>query len=287
MNSSKKVDSKDVGLQLGWILGKYLLETDHLHYGYWPEDLKVELANVAQAQKNYSDFLFSHIPEGIHSVLDVGCGTGANAERFIKEGYQVDCVSPSAFLTKRTLERVGDKCEMFECFFEDIETDKKYDMIFFSESFQYVKIEKSLDKCMKLLNKNGYILICDFFKIPGEGVSTMGGGHKLAKFNETIAKYPLEKLVDIDITDKTSPNIQLVHEFLTSVAMPAKDIVFDAFKEKHSFIYRIVTSIAMLFFGKKLRKLNSKYFCGDRNKETFERFKTYRFFLYRRKPEND
>ena len=50
MTSNKeKVSSKEVGLEIGLVISRFLYKTEHLHYGYWPEDLeiiKVEIPHV-------------------------------------------------------------------------------------------------------------------------------------------------------------------------------------------------------------------------------------------------
>ena len=97
----KKTLSREIGLEIGMICGKHFLNVEHLHYGYWTKDLKVELASLPAAQKNYTDFLMSNIPDGVKSILDVGCGMGHTAKRLTEAGYTVDCVSPSSFLAQQ------------------------------------------------------------------------------------------------------------------------------------------------------------------------------------------
>ena len=70
-----KVELKEVGLDIGLAFSKHFYKTDYLHYGYWPQGLPVEPANVFEAQENYANFLLKNIPEGVSSILDVGCGS--------------------------------------------------------------------------------------------------------------------------------------------------------------------------------------------------------------------
>ena len=83
MKKDKKEVSRDIGLEIGSICGKYFLKLDHLHYGYWTKDLEVDIMNVRIAQENYANFLISHIPESGKKILDVGCGTGQIAKKLI------------------------------------------------------------------------------------------------------------------------------------------------------------------------------------------------------------
>ena len=75
-----KVELKEIGLDIGLAFSKHFYKTDYLHYGYWPEDLAVEPANVYQAQENYANYLLKNFPNGVKYILDVGCGSGKFAE---------------------------------------------------------------------------------------------------------------------------------------------------------------------------------------------------------------
>ena len=140
---SRKTHSRRIGLELGSLCGNYFLKLNSLHYGYWPGDLPVDISNLHIAQDNYSNFLISHIPDGVRSVLDVCCGTGSMARLLTDKGYQVDGVSPSPYLAEKTRKELGNSGEVFECYYEDLRTDNNYDLILFSESFQYLLVDKA------------------------------------------------------------------------------------------------------------------------------------------------
>ena len=171
----RKSDTKELGLVAGLIFGKYFFGTEDLNYGYWPEGLEVKIENLKMAQKYHSEFILSHMPEKAHAILDVGCGVGRFANRLIKKGYTVDCVSTGTYLTEKARENLGAKCRIFESPFEDLDIEGSYDLILFSESFQYIKMPEVIEQSLKYLNPEGYILICDFFKRDGVGKSMIGG----------------------------------------------------------------------------------------------------------------
>ena len=56
MKKDKKTVSREIGVEIAAICGKYFLKLDHLHYGYWTDGLEVDIANVHIAQENYADF---------------------------------------------------------------------------------------------------------------------------------------------------------------------------------------------------------------------------------------
>ena len=275
--SNERMDSREVGLLIGLNIERYLLQTDDLHYGLWPAGLEVSLQNWAQAQANHSDLILDAIPAGVKTILDVGCGAGSFTEKLVKHGYQVDAVSPSPLLAHEARKRLGDACHIFETKFEHIETDSRYDLILFSESFQYVGIGKSLPRVVKLLNPGGRLLICDFFKKDVEGDGVLGGGHKLSKFFDRMSEQPFDQVLDRDITNEIAPTMDLVNDFLLQVALPSRDLIFTFLAGRYPHLFRFIN----WKYAKKLQQVNEKYFKGARNGETFRRYKTYRLFLYR------
>src|SRR5204862_4410716 len=170
----------------------HLRNMHDMHYGYWPEVLPPVTQNLAQAQAHYTDFLISHIPAGVKSVLDVGCGAGNTARKLLERGFTVDCVSPNGVLTgvaKQVLQGRGD---IFETRFQDLQTERRYDLILFSESLLFIPLEEAFTQALRLLRPGGHVLITDIFRVPAEGKSPIGGGHELPKFRAAVAQFPLD-----------------------------------------------------------------------------------------------
>ncbi|OGS17584.1 MAG: hypothetical protein A2219_01080 [Elusimicrobia bacterium RIFOXYA2_FULL_50_26] len=276
----KPVDSKEVGLAFGLIFGKYFFNSHHLHYGYWTDDVPVSITNLPRAQEQYSDFIISHIPLGVKTILDVGCGAGALARKLTGKQYRVDAVSPCAILAAEARSILGDKCHIYETKFEQLDTDKKYDLIIFSESFQYIDIGRVFEQALRFLNKGGHILICDFFKTEAKGESSLGGGHRLTEFYETLKRYPLIVATDIDITKQTAPNIALVDDMLQNFGRPVWNLLFDYVGGRHPLLFKLIN----WKLKKKIEKINRKYFSGSRNSQNFQLFKSYRLVLCKSNP---
>ena len=77
MTSNKeKVSSKEVGLEIGLVISRFLYKTEHLHYGFWPEDLEIIPENVQEAQDLHSKLIIDAIPDNVETILDVGSGSG-------------------------------------------------------------------------------------------------------------------------------------------------------------------------------------------------------------------
>jgi 2-polyprenyl-3-methyl-5-hydroxy-6-metoxy-1,4-benzoquinol methylase len=275
---TKKELSREIGLEVGYLCGNYFLKMNHLHYGYWTDDLPVDITNLHIAQDKYAELIISNIPKSVKTILDVGCGTGQIDKMLIDKGYKVDCLSPSHYLNNQIKNLLGDKSNIFESTYEELQTEKRYDMILFCESFQYIDINKSLTNTYNFLNKNGYMLICDIFKKDVEGKSALSGGHKLSRFHDLISENPFKLIESIDITEQTAPNMDLMNDVVQNVIRPSINAGLKLSNSRHPTAVKVIK----WFFRKKIEKLKNKYCNQDRTGEEFKKFKLYQLLLYQK-----
>jgi len=278
VKKTKKGISRELGLEAGFICGKYFLKLDHLHYGYWTGDIEIDIANLHIAQDEYAKFVISHIPDGVKTILDVGCGTGQIAKKLLDMGYQVDCVSPCPFLKKQASELLGNRSYVFECFYENLQTVNRYDMVLFCESFQYIDMEQALSKTNKFLNSGGYLLVCDIFRKDVLDKTFMGGGHSLTKFYNLIAKSSFRLIENVDITEQTAPNMDLLDDVMESVVRPVVSAGVRFFESRNP----ITLKLLRWKYRKKINKAHKKYLEGRKTGKNFKKYKSYQFFLYKR-----
>ena len=272
--------SSEFGLALGYVIGHHFLNMQDLHYGYWPEGLAPLPQNLAQAQANYTDFLMSHIPSGVRSVLDVGCGAGNTARKLLDRGLRVDCVSPNGVLTNVAKQVLHGRGDIFEARFQDLVTDRRYDLILFSESLLFIPLDAAFTKALSLLNPGGYVLITDIFRVPAEGKSPIGGGHELPRFRETIARFPLAPSLDLDMTDGIAPTFDLLDAAYREAIQPAYQLLLSRLEARHPLVMKVVK----WKFKKQMRRYEEKHFSGRRNGMNFKKYKSYRLLLYRSTP---
>jgi SAM-dependent methyltransferase len=273
----KKVNSQEVGLEIGLIFFKYFLKTEYLHYGLFEKEEFDDVWKLGKAQERYAEKLFSLLPEGTKTILDVGCGSGKTAQKLTELGYQVECVSPSKLLNKYAQGILGDTTPVHTTKFEDFVSNKKFDVVMFSESFQYIPIDEAIKGAKKFLNPNGHILVADFFKrdhLPTPGL--LGGGHKWSEWEQKLPTYNLETKFEEDITEPTSGTLALVSGMTTQVVKPIYDLVFMLAEDRYPKLLKLIK----WKFKKKLAKMENKHFTGQRNAEMFIKHKKYMMYLF-------
>ena len=276
MSVKNKVSSQRVGLDIGLAIGRFFLNTEDLHYGYWPKGKTATIQNFAEAQKAHSKLIIDHIPDGTQRILDVGSGSGNLALKLINKGFQVDCVIPSEFLAEQVQAKLGNQSTIHICGFEDVPEYEKYNLILLSESFQYVKLGESMVKIMTMLNPGGHLLICDFFRRDVPGKSPMGGGHSWQGFQDIITKHPLKMVTDLDITEETAPTIDLLAKFNADVVTPISEMSGEYLIDH----YPRITRLLQWKFKKRIEKISRIYLSGAVNGYSFKQFKKYHLLVY-------
>jgi len=269
------MDSKKVGLDIQLNLFKFFFDSEYMHYGYWEPGMEVKAPNFKQAQENYTQFTMSHIPAGVKTLLDVGCGSGKVAEELLNKGYGVTCVSPPSNLTDRAADRLKGMAKVHAMRFEDYPSDQQYDLVLFSESYQYIGMDDSFSLCSKLLKPNGYILLLDFFRTEAEGKSPLGGGHRLVDFYDKLKQQPYTVVEDLDITEQIAPTMTLINNLTMDVVYPTVQMIGGLIESRHPWVYKFL----LWKFKKKIEKNRVKHFTGQRNPENFKKYKSYRLVL--------
>ena len=274
--------------ELGLVLAQQFLGLEDLHYGLWDDDLEPKLGNLKTAQRRYTEFLLGALAPPPARVLDVGCGTGHMLVRLLDLGYRADGVIPSSWLAgavrERLAKRPGCDARLFECRFEDFpaaQTAGCYDVVLFSESFQYIPMDASLPIVHEILKPGGVMVICDFFKTErhgdgGPGDRSIGGGHRLTAFHDRMRGASFRLLRDEDITRRVSPSVDVVNEFLLNTMKPVSETLGCYLGDN----WPRLSWIARRLLARKLENANYKYFSGHRNRQTFERYKTYHLMVY-------
>jgi SAM-dependent methyltransferase len=142
-----------------------ILNSDHLHFGYWPED-KPELS-LEQAQEVMFAKLEGLLPKQPVKILDVGCGLGFSAFLLARKGYEVCAIAPSQELIDYARNHyVSEGIEFWVADFMDQKLAERqkgqFDVLFFQESLQYLHpLEEVFENASLYLKHNGRLIISD------------------------------------------------------------------------------------------------------------------------------
>jgi SAM-dependent methyltransferase len=277
----KKMDTRSIGLDVGLAFSKFLTGKENLHYGLWDPKWDVCAANVGRAQEAYTSKLFALLPKekGLN-ILDIGGGAGETAKKLVALGHHVEIVIPSPYLAERCRQNAGPTAIVHECVFEDFETDKKFDVCLFSESFQYIPMDISLTKSASLLAPGGTIIVSDCFRTKAffatkTEYSKVGGGHGLDDFHTVLLTLPLEIQHDEDITELVAPTVDVEQEMFNvfgyAVARTDAGLTFS-----HPWVRGVLAGMTKLFLSKRRRdRLSSRLFEKERSAKAFCQYNRY------------
>jgi SAM-dependent methyltransferase len=280
-------DSRELGL----VLTRQLLGVDDLHYGLWTPGLEVSFANITRAQQNYSDMLLGVIagPPRPKRVFDVGCGSGRLLLQLRQRGYDAVGLSPSVSLNADVqirLEQHGFAgTQVVTSRFEEVDAQAvgQFDVVLFSESFQYINLQRAFENTRQILAPGGRMIICDFFRTDatgdgGPGDGAFRGGHWWREFGPTAQAAGFSIVRDEDITAQIAPNLQLLEDILQNRVGPATLSIAGYAQQRYPLLSRMVGWV----LRKKLEKIRFKYLSGHRSPAAFSRYKTYRLLVLQR-----
>ncbi len=283
---SRKLDTRAVGLDAGLKFVHWLTGAENLHYGLW-DGLEVTAGNLRAAQDAYTERLFSHLPPGRLRILDIGGGAGETAARLLALGHEVEIVVPSALMAERCRANApGARVHL--CRFEDLRGGGGFDLCLFSESFQYVPLEKGLSGALAQLTGHGEILIADCFRSPAfRGVgqrAIAGGGHPIGAFREELARQPLELLADEDITASVAPSIDLEQGFFNVLGHALDRFDQELARARPKSRWLLQRTLRLLLSERRRVRLRQRLYEQSRNSEVFIRYNEYRILRLRRLP---
>ena len=266
---------KDTQLDAEALMSEIVFGHGFAHYGYWP-DGNPEVPSIrlfGEAQQAYFDLLASKIPEGVKSILDVGSGTGSNAKALVGRGFELECLCPSDQLNGMARTKLGPTVDVHTLKFEDFDSDKRFDMCLFAESFHYIELEPALRQAERYAND--HILIFDYFRRPGrEYMDATRGTH--AEFVETVKFLgDFDIVSDDDMTDGILPTFYVLDHIKNVHFTPFVGRFEDELRRNHP----VYSTLSRLFLGKMLKKLKKP----STRHQTFAGKHEYRLILLSRR----
>jgi len=198
---------------------RLVLNSDHLHFGLWPDDAPD--SDLEKAQERMFDLLLSFFPQPPADVLDVGCGLGLSASMLAQKGYRVTAIAPSPELIAYARRAYADSGVDFQIagFLEDSTAGfaaSTYDIILFQESFQYLHpLEAAVRRARSLLHEKGIIVIGDEV-CRDRSIQPQTAVHHCQDMMVTLAEQGFCVLSRREIQDRVVPTCNRIIEKFTT-----------------------------------------------------------------------
>ena len=255
-----------------------MTKSDYLHLGYWNPGEELTMENLRRAQERYIAHLISFIPQGVRTVLDVGCGVGGNAIRLRKDGYAVEALSPDPSQREMFIEKTRDEIPFHLTRFEDFEARTKYDLVLMSESVQYIKVREGFEKCRHCLKEGGFLLTADYYlrkPLPRENVMSESG-HVEEEYLKAAREYGFRVVRSDDITPYVIPTLDLGRLVYDTYAKPTIELIHDVLKTRLPTLYKV----GRFFVGRRIAGLFKYEQLIDSG--LFAQHKRYMIYLFQR-----
>lgn len=276
--SREKLNTQAIGLDIGLAFVKWLTGVENLHYGYW-DGLEVTAANLRAAQEAYTDRLFALLPDRPCRILDIGGGAGETAKKLIALGHTVEIVVPSPDLAARCRANAP-QAIVHECGFEDYPGQGPFDICLFSESFQYIPLDKGLPRCLELLTPEGEIVLADCFRVADykgrqDGQAVVGGGHNVATFRMWIDGLPLNVLHEEDITQAVAPSVEIEQGLFNVLGYAIARVDSELAAKRRGIRWGLTRLVRLVLNARKRARLEQRLNQQTRNRQVFAANNTY------------
>ncbi|MEQ1899784.1 MAG: methyltransferase domain-containing protein [Devosia sp.] len=258
---------------------KVFADTPWLHYGLWLEGETPSMPKLREAQERYVDKLIARLPPAPASILDIGGGTGAMADRLALLGYEVEMLTPSEVQVEIARETLGTRARVHQSRLEEFTSERHFDVCLFSESFQYVPMAQSLPGVKVLLADGGRVVIADCFRSEGyQGGRQVGGGHSFSEFLKAVDRHGFSITADEDVTAMAAPTIALDRRIYREVLSPLVSQFESTFARRRPKLHWLAVRAYRLFVSKSARnRIQRRLAAEQRTPEQFLTVNTYRF----------
>jgi len=259
-----------------------VLKLDHLHLGLCEPGQPLDYPGIFTAQRRFTENLIAHLPQGVRSVLDVGCGVGHGTRMLRDAGYAVEGVNPDPYQRTVFTGHLPD-VPFHPVTFEAFRASRLFDVVLFSESAQYVALEPFFPRCRAALDPAGArtVLVADWFLRPG--VDKFYGAHPEAAFRDAAAREGFALEEEDDLTERALPMVRYLASFHRDHVIPAMDAAADIVRQEAPGWTRLIRFFAgrtLDRFARHVRVAMTEEFDPER----FLRSVRYRLFRFRLAP---
>ena len=263
------------------------IRSPYLHYGFWddPESIdpnELTLDDMVKAQGRYIEHLASFIPEEVKTILDVGAGIGGNSSYLISKGYEVEALSPDEYQETVFKEKYDGQVKFHRSKFENFEPEKKYDLVFESESACYIEIEPGWKTAQKTVRDGGYLLASDYFLYHNDGSGDwhIKASHDEKNYIKKAEEYGFKLIKEFDQTENTMPTLDGAKALMERFIFPTLEFSSNYLGKNYPFILKVIKKA----FGKKVDDKMKQLSLLD--SKDFKKYKRYMIYLFQKVDES-
>ena len=263
------------------------IRSPYLHYGFWddPESIdpnELTLDNMVKAQGRYIEHLASFIPDEVKTILDVGAGIGGNSSYLISKGYEVEALSPDEYQETVFKEKYDGQVKFHRSKFENFEPEKRYDLVFESESACYIEIEPGWETAQKTVRDGGYLLASDYFLYHNDGSGDwhIKASHDEKNYIKKAEEYGFKLIKEFDQTENTMPTLDGAKALMERFIFPTLEFSSNYLGKNHPFILKVIKKA----FGKKVDDKMKQLSLLD--SKDFKKYKRYMIYLFQQVDES-
>lgn len=222
-------------------------EVRYLHYGIFDRPGDSATEPLIEAQERSTSMLLERLPAAPARILDVGSGIGTTLDRLTRLGYDVTGLTPDSRQIAFIRARHGN-VRVLEQRFEDFEDTKRFDVVLFQESSQYIDSDALFENAARLTRR---VLVLDEF-----ATAPVGHLRPWTAFIAAATRYGFAPAEEIDLTTRAAPTIDYFNErypkyrdrLVADLALPPETIdelirgglEYRAAYERGDYSYRLV-----------------------------------------------
>ena len=263
------------------------IRSPYLHYGFWDEPESIDqneltLDDMVKAQGRYIEHLASFIPDEVKTILDVGAGIGGNSSYLISKGYEVEALSPDEYQETVFKEKYDGQVKFHRSKFENFEPEKKYDLVFESESACYIEIEPGWKTAQKTVRDGGYLLASDYFLYHNDGSGDwhIKASHDEKNYIKKAEEYGFKLIKEFDQTENTMPTLDGAKALMERFIFPTLEYSSNYLGKNYPFILKVIKKA----FGKKVDDKMKQLSLLD--SKDFKKYKRYMIYLFQKADES-
>jgi hypothetical protein len=170
----------------------------YLHYGLFDDAQE----SLARAQERSTELLLSRLPAPPASILEVGIGLATTLYKLTQLGYDIEGITPDEKQIAMIRSRYGDAVRAHCAAFETFAASRRYDLLLFQESSQYIDAEALFAKAETL--SDAIVVLDEFAMKPLDAP----GLHSFDDFLAAASRHGYDVIERIDLSQKAAPTME-------------------------------------------------------------------------------